>query len=256
MTASTSSIVAVIPARWKSTRFPGKMLHLLAGRPLIEHVWRRCSRALHLQRVIIATDSERIATVAKNFGAEVIMTSENHQSGTDRVAEVATLLEKEKIFPSHFINVQGDEPLLEPKLIERFARFMAKSPDLQMVTAATPLRANHQNPNLVKVVLDCKKRALYFSRAPLPFHRDQEDRASIVQPLLHLGIYGFRADTLKRFVSYQPSPLECCEKLEQLRALEYGIPIDVIITNHRSHGVDTPADALALEKIITKKETC
>ncbi|MFZ4115417.1 MAG: 3-deoxy-manno-octulosonate cytidylyltransferase [Chthoniobacterales bacterium] len=251
----SSSIVVVIPARWGSTRFPGKMLHSIAGRPLIEHVWQRCRRARSIERVIIATDDKRIERVAENFGAEVIMTSRRHQSGTDRIAEVASLLEKNKksTAPSHFINVQGDEPLINASLIDRLARLLHASSELEMITAATPLESDHHDPNLVKVVLDRKKNALYFSRAPIPFHRDAANQKSVVKPLLHLGIYGFRKDILKRFVSYPPSALERCEKLEQLRALEHGISIHVVITKHHSHGVDTLADAEAVESLITEQ---
>lgn len=242
--------IVVIPARWGSTRFPGKSLHLLAGHPLVQHVWQRCLRARLIQRVIIATDDQRIQTAAEAFGAEVVMTSKRHQSGTDRIAEVVTRLEKQKTAPTHIINVQGDEPLIDARLIDRLAKAMLQDSPVEMITAATPLKeeGQRQDPNFVKVVVSRHGEALYFSRSPIPFHRDAHDLKSAVIPLLHLGIYGFRRDILKRFVSFRPSPLERCEKLEQLRALENGIRIRVLTTSHQALGVDTPEDAKRVEK--------
>lgn len=250
-TSSTSSIAVVIPARWGSTRFPGKLLHPIAGKPVLEHVWRRCIKAKLIKAVVIATDDKRIEVIAKKFGAEVMMTSKRHQSGTDRIAEVARLLEK-KSEPSrftHFINVQGDEPLIDPKLIDRLARTMIKDPKIEMITVATPMKEGDSDTNIVKVVLNHRNDALYFSRSMIPYHRDKHDPASAVMPLLHLGIYGFRADILQQFVRFRPSPLECCEKLEQLRALEHGISIRVLTTTHKALGVDTPEDAERMEAL-------
>jgi len=248
---SNFSSVVIIPARWGSTRFPGKMLHQMAGRPLIEHVWQRCRQARFVKRILIATDNKRIEHAAKDFGAEVIMTSPHHQSGTDRIAEVVEFLEKDReaSLPSHIINVQGDEPLLDFKLIDKFAKSLQAFPELEIITAATPMTqsSDHHDPNMVKVVLNHKSDALYFSRAPIPFHRDPRETESRLIPLLHLGIYGFRKDILKRFVTYPPSPLECSEKLEQLRALENGISIRVMITQHHSRGIDTLEDARVVE---------
>lgn len=241
-------VVLIIPARWGSTRFPGKLLHPLAGKPLLQHVWERCRKARAIERIIIATDDQRIKKVATAFGAEVVMTSAKHQSGTDRIAEVVKKLEKKETF-SHVINVQGDEPLIDARLIDRLAKAMLQDSAVEMITAATPLSdETHRNdPNVVKVILDQKKNALYFSRSLIPYHRDVSDAASAVRPLLHLGIYGFRKDILKKYVAYRPSPLECCEKLEQLRALEHGIKIRVLTTSHRALGVDTPEDAKRIE---------
>ncbi len=248
---SGHSVALVIPARWGSTRFPGKMLHPLAGKPLIRHVWERSCTARGIERVIVATDDGRIAEAARSFGAEVVMTSPQHPSGTDRIAEVAAKLRG----ITHFINVQGDEPLIDPLLIESLAKAMQRDPEIAMITAATPFvdRREAEDPNCVKVVTGVSGNALYFSRSLIPFHRDAKDRKSAVQPLLHLGIYGYRRDTLRRLVRLSPSPLEQCEKLEQLRALEHGIPIRVVVTNHRGIGVDTPADAERVEKILLKK---
>ena len=247
---TSSSVALVIPARWGSTRFPGKSLHPLAGKPLVQHVWERSLLARNIARVLIATDDKRIATAAKNFGAEVVMTSPEHPSGTDRIAEVAAKLRG----ISHFINVQGDEPLIDPKLIERLATTLLRKPEIAMITAATPFEdpSEAENPNTVKVVLSRSGDALYFSRSLIPFHRDAIDPPSRVLPLLHLGIYGYRRDILRKLVRLAPTPLEQSEKLEQLRALEHGIPIRVLETSHRGVGVDTPADAIQVEKLIQK----
>lgn len=245
-----SSVILIIPARWGSTRFPGKLLYSLAGRPLLQHVWERCQRAHLIDRIIIATDDPRIKEVATAFGAEVVMTSKKHQSGTDRTAEAVKKLEKKENLPfSHVINVQGDEPLIDARLIDRLAKTMLQDAQVEMITAATPLGEEiHRNdPNVVKVVLDQRNNALYFSRSLIPYHRDLDDPKSVPSPLLHLGIYGFRKDILKKYVSYRSSPLERCEKLEQLRALEYGIKIRVLTTSHRALGVDTPEDAKRIE---------
>ena len=243
-----SSIALVIPARWGSTRFPGKPLHLLTGKPLIQHVWERSLQARKIARVLIATDDQRIRESAEGFGAEVIITSPDHPSGTDRIAEVATRLRG----ITHFINVQGDEPLIDPALIEKLADRLSRNATIAMITAATPFAEPHEadDPNTVKVVLSHSGNALYFSRSRIPFHRDANDPSSRVAPLLHLGIYGYRRDTLKRLVRLAPTPLELSEKLEQLRALEHGIPIRVVETTHRGIGVDTPEDALRVEKFL------
>jgi len=245
-----SSVALIIPARWGSTRFPGKLLHPLAGKPLLQHVWERCQKARWIGRIIVATDDRRLQEAATAFGAEVVMTSAKHQSGTDRIAEAVRKLEKkENAKFSHVINVQGDEPLIDARLIDRLAKAMLQDPAIEVITAATPLdEETHRNdPNVVKVVLDQRGDALYFSRSLIPYHRDLHDPKSAVHPLLHLGIYGFRKEVLKKYVSYRPSPLERCEKLEQLRALEYVIKIRVLTTSHRALGVDTPEDAKRIE---------
>lgn len=246
-----ASVALVIPARWSSTRFPGKPLHLLAGKPLVQHVWERSLLAKNITRTLIATDDERVATVARKFGAEVVMTSPDHPSGTDRIAEVAKRLRG----ITHFINVQGDEPLIDPKLIEKLATALLRNPEIAMITAAIPFDDVREvkNPNTVKVVLDRSGNALYFSRSPIPFHRDAHDTESKVSPLLHLGIYGYRRDTLCQLVRLAPTPLELSEKLEQLRALENGISIRVIETTHKGVGVDTLEDAKKVEKMLRSK---
>ena len=238
----------VIPARWGSTRFPGKPLHPIAGKPLVQHVWERAKRARGISQILIATDDNRIAEAARNFGAEVMMTSPDHPSGTDRIAEVASRLRG----ITHLINVQGDEPLIDPLLIESLSDAMMNDPEIGMITAATPLldSGDADNPNCVKVTLTLSGNALYFSRSRIPFDRDGQDNGNALSPLLHLGIYGYRRETLKKLVSLPPTPLECREKLEQLRALEHDIPIRVIITNHRSIGVDTRSDANRVELLL------
>ena len=243
-----TSIALVIPARWGSTRFPGKCLHPIAGKPLVRHVWERSLQAKGISCVLIATDDDRIAEAALNFGADVVMTSPDHPSGTDRIAEVASRLKG----VTHFINVQGDEPLIDPLLIASLAKTLKRDPKVGMITAATPFGDSKEadDPNCVKVVLDCHGDALYFSRSRIPYHRDAKDKSSAFAPLLHLGIYGYRRDVLRKLVHFAPSPLEQCEKLEQLRALEHGIPIRVVMSSHRGVGVDTPADAVRVEKLL------
>jgi len=251
MQGKPSSVALVIPARWGSTRFPGKCLHPIAGKPLVRHVWERSLLARNISKVLIATDDGRIAAAAREFGAEVVMTSTAHPSGTDRIAEAASRLRG----ITHFINVQGDEPLIDPRLIEELAAVLVRDPKVVMVTAATPFLdlKEAEDPNCVKVVTGKSGNALYFSRSRIPFHRDANDPASAVTPLLHLGIYGYRRDVLKQLVRLTPTPLEQCEKLEQLRALEHGIPIRVLRTNHRGVGVDTPADAIRVAKLLRKR---
>jgi len=232
----------VIPARWGSTRFPGKPLHPLAGKPLIQHVWERCSAVPGVDRVIIATDDTRILETAFSFGAEVALTSPKHPSGTDRIAEVAKNLRTTGIL----LNVQGDEPFLDPRLAARLINALRADPRLQMATAACPLEPGEaENPNAVKVVCDVEGNALYFSRSAIPFDRDGD-----VHPirLRHLGIYAYRRSFLLDFVKRKQTPLEKTEKLEQLRALENGARIRVLTTRDVGPGVDTPEDARIAEK--------
>jgi 3-deoxy-manno-octulosonate cytidylyltransferase (CMP-KDO synthetase) len=233
--------VGIIPARWGSTRFPGKALHEIAGKPLLRYVWERCRRAKKLDRLIIATDDFRIAEAAFDWGAEVAMTSANHASGADRIAEVAGKL---KQF-AHVINIQGDEPLIDPKLIDRLVRALQRDRKLEMITAAHPFSdpREAESPHQVKVVLSQKGEALYFSRAAIPFVRDASTQ---LQYFRHQGIYGYRRDLLLRFVRWKTSPLEQAESLEQLRALENGVKIQVVMTGSGSPGVDTPEDAKAV----------
>ncbi|PZR72498.1 MAG: 3-deoxy-manno-octulosonate cytidylyltransferase [Chthoniobacterales bacterium] len=233
-----SKAVGIIPARWGSTRFPGKALHLIAGKPLLQHVWERCQRAGSLDQVIIATDDFRIAEAAFDWGAEVAMTSPNHASGTDRIAEVAA---KAKQF-GFIVNIQGDEPLIDPKLIDRLVRKLQRDRKLEMITAAHPFSdpGDAASPHQVKVVVNRNSDALYFSRAAIPASRHPR------LYLRHQGIYGYTRDLLLRFVRWKMSPLERAESLEQLRALENSVRIHVLITKTGSPGVDTPEDAAAV----------
>ncbi|CAN5509139.1 3-deoxy-manno-octulosonate cytidylyltransferase [soil metagenome] len=239
--------LGIIPARWGSTRFPGKPLHEIAGQPLLRHVWERCTRASKLDAVIIATDDLRIAEAAFAWGAEVALTSARLRSGTDRAAAVAA---KAPAF-EHIINIQGDEPLTNPRLISRLVQQLQRDSTLQMITAAHPFedQADAQSPHQVKVVLDRQQRALYFSRRAIPFIREPTRG---VRLLRHQGIYGYTRALLLQFVQWKPSPLERAESLEQLRALENGVRMHVLVTTTGSPGVDTPADAAALEKILAR----
>jgi 3-deoxy-manno-octulosonate cytidylyltransferase (CMP-KDO synthetase) len=241
----SKAVVAVLPARWGSTRFPGKALHPIAGRPLIQHVWERCQRARKLAAVIVATDDMRIAEAAFAFGAEVAMTSPRHKSGTDRVAEVAKKLRG----VSHVINVQGDEPMISPKLIDRLAGALLEEPRLGMITAASRFAPGEDvtNPNVVKVVVDRESNALYFSRAPIPYCRDGISPAPHYR---HQGIYGYSLPLLLEFVKWKPTGLEQTEQLEQLRALEHGVRIRVAFTSRVSTGVDRPEDVALVEKML------
>lgn len=229
-------VVAVLPARWGSTRFPGKPLHVIAGKPLLQHVWERCQKARTVDAVIVATDDLRIAEAAFDFGAEVAMTSPKHRSGTDRIAAVVQKMRG----VSYVINVQGDEPLIDPKLIDRLAKVL-RAEKLAMITAANVFAPEEsvENPNAVKVVLDRQGDALYFSRSPIPYPRDGVRHAPVYR---HQGIYGYSAKLLLEFVRWKPTALEQTEQLEQLRALEHGVKIRVLLTRHRSVGVDSPAD--------------
>ena len=243
--------VGIIPARFASTRFPGKPLALIAGRPLIQHVVAQCQKAKSLAEVIVATDDERIARVAEQF-CRVEMTRADHPSGSDRIAEVATRCDCDAV-----VNIQGDEPLIDPAVIDAVAGALARQ---EMSTAATRIRAAAEldNPNVVKVVVNAGGQALYFSRRTIPYLREAASGSTCEQlaafPFLkHLGIYGFRRETLLRLVKYPVSALEHAEKLEQLRALENGIGIAVVTVEYDSIGVDSPEDVARVENILSHR---
>ncbi|MBW8863606.1 MAG: 3-deoxy-manno-octulosonate cytidylyltransferase [Verrucomicrobia bacterium] len=243
-------IVGIIPARFASTRFPGKPLALIAGKPLIQHVVEQCQKAKSLGEVIVATDDTRIWEVAQNF-CRVEMTRPDHPSGSDRIAEVCERCDAEAV-----VNIQGDEPLIDPNVIDAVANALAGN---EMSTAATPIKnpAEYDNPNVVKVVVNRAGRALYFSRRTIPYVREAANRPVSEQlaafPFLkHLGIYGFRRETLLRLVKFPVSPLENAEKLEQLRALENGIGIAVVKVDYDSIGVDMPEDVVRVEAILKR----
>ncbi|MCK5375474.1 MAG: 3-deoxy-manno-octulosonate cytidylyltransferase [Acidobacteria bacterium] len=241
------TVVAVIPARWASTRFPGKPLADLAGEPMIAHVVRRAAEASTVGHVIVATDDERIAQAAERAGAEPVMTG-YCASGTDRVAAAVAGRGKWELV----INIQGDEPLLSGKNVDVLVEGLLADGGAPMSTLCRPLEVERaEDPNAVKVVRDARGRALYFSRSPIPYPRDPEAAAKLWR--LHLGIYGFRRETLERFVALPPSGLELAEGLEQLRALENGIPILVLDAPHPAFGVDTPEDLRRAEEIIAER---
>lgn len=237
--------MGAIPARYGSTRLPGKPLLPIAGRPMIEHVYTRVARARGLERVVVLTDDERIARAVEAFGGECEMTPADCASGTDRIAWAARHWSAAAV-----INIQGDEPLIDPEEISRIAEHLAANPEDPVVTLATPAAPEEMaNPNAVKVVLARDGSALYFSRSAVPYPRVEGGAA----PLKHVGIYGYQRDALLRLAGLEPTPLERAESLEQLRALENGIPIRVLIVDRASIGVDTAEDLERVEKILTER---
>lgn len=237
----------VIPARWGSTRLPGKMLLDLAGRPLLAWVWQVASES-GADEVVIATDDDRIRRAAERFGARVVMTRDDHPSGTDRIAEVATTLGWAD--DAVVVNLQGDEPLLPPELVDQVATTLVRDADAGVATLATPIAklAEARDPNVVKVVLDANDRALYFSRAPIPFHRDTTGPDGMLR---HIGLYAYRVAALQRLASLDPAPAERIEKLEQLRALWHGIPVAVAIARCAPPGgVDTAEDLERVRELV------
>ncbi len=228
-------IVAIIPARYASTRFPGKALESIDGRPMIEHVYRRAEASKSISKVIVATDDLRIATTVTGFGGNVRLTRA-HETGTDRLAEVVASLDYDVI-----VNVQGDEPLIDPRAITEAVQPFS-DPTIQMTTLYKRINnpAELSNPNVVKVVLDRGGFALYFSRAPIPYARDP--RGGWPPLYKHIGLYAYRRSVLLVLASLEPTPLERAESLEQLRALEHGIRIKAVETAYDSIGVDTPED--------------
>ena len=243
------NVIAVIPARYASTRLPGKPLAPIAGQPMIQHVYERARRAARVNRTIVATDDERIVAAVQALGGEAMMTRGNHTSGTERMAEVA-----ERIEAGIYVNVQGDEPLIEPAAIDAaVAVFAELDSRVRVSTLCTPIRRAEDlaNPHVVKVVCDAQGNALYFSRAPIPWVRDPGDVAVGSSPhFKHLGLYAFRRETLLEFPKLPPGKLERLEKLEQLRLLENGIPIRVVETPHDSISVDTPEDLARVEVLL------
>lgn len=240
--------IGIIPARFASSRFPGKPLHPIAGKPLLQHVIERCQLAKSLSEVVVATDDERIFALAEKF-CRAEMTRSDHPSGSDRIAEVAARTDCKAV-----VNIQGDEPLMDPAVIDQVAAALAHS---EMSTAATRIRSveEWESSNAVKVVTDLAGRALYFSRRTIPYLRDLAGQPVATQmaafPMMkHLGIYGYRRETLLRLVRYPQSPLEQAEKLEQLRALENGIAIAVVQVGYDSVGVDMPADVARVEALL------
>lgn len=232
---------AIIPARMGSTRFPGKVLALLGGKPIVQWVWER-TKASKADEVIVASDSEDVIRAVEAFGGKAQMTSPNHPSGSDRIWEVASKLDCDII-----VNVQGDEPFMEPAVIDRLIDVMQETPAPDMATVVVPSTREQiaNNPNSPKVVVAADDTALYFSRSPIPFLREGGTDMPLYK---HWGIYAYSRAALSKFVSLPESPLEKCEKLEQLRALENGMKIKVIKTDFQSIGIDTPEDLVQAEK--------
>ena len=239
-------VVALIPARFASTRFPGKPLADIDGRPMIEHVYRRAESAAYVTEVIVATDDLRIATRVSDFGGRVRLTKATHQSGTDRLAEVVAKIECDIA-----VNVQGDEPLIDPRAIDQAVAPLLADPTVQMTTLYKRITQASElmDPNVVKVVVDRGGFALYFSRAPIPYIRDP--RGGWPPLYRHIGLYAYRRSVLLVLAGLDPTPLERAEKLEQLRALEHGIRIKAVETPYDSLSVDTPADLEAVRRLLS-----
>lgn len=238
-------LVVLIPSRWGSTRFPGKALVPILGRPMIEHVYRRCLAISGVDRVLVATDSPEIEKAVFKFGGQVILTRSDHLSGSDRLAEASDLLGLDDL--DIVINVQGDQPAFNPEHISLLAQSLKDDPSLKMATLALPLTSHEEinSPNHVKVAFNSQHYALYFSRAPIPCPRDGED-----DYYKHLGIYAYRAAFLRHFVTLPEGRLEKIECLEQLRALENGIPIKVVLVSGQSPEVDVPEDVEIVEQAL------
>ncbi len=235
-------VVAIIPARYNSVRFPGKALADLAGKPVIQHVYERTSEARLFEQVIVATDDTRIEEVVRAFGGNVRMTSPDHKTGTDRLAEVATTLDADII-----VNVQGDEPQIKPEMIEMAVYPLLKAPEVSIGTLKHKIEHPNElfNPHVVKVITDRDDRAIYFSRSPIPHIKGKDmwnEGFHDYTFYRHIGLYSYRRDFLLTFTTLPHTPLEIVEGLEQLRAIEHGYTIKVIETQHESIGVDTPED--------------
>jgi 3-deoxy-manno-octulosonate cytidylyltransferase (CMP-KDO synthetase) len=243
---SSPSVVIVIPARYASTRFPGKPLADIAGKPMIQWVWERCHQATLASEVLVATDDDKIKDAVESFGGIVVMTDPELASGTERIAAAAQDYDADI-----YVNVQGDEPLIPPETIDASIRPLLDDAQIDIGTAAVPISDPEDlvNPNIIKVVCDLKSQALYFSRSPIPFLRDAESVDLMTESLFrkHIGIYAFRKNALERFSALAQSPLEKAEKLEQLRALQHGMRIHVAAVMSSSIAVDVPDD---VEKVL------
>ena len=241
--------LGVIPARYGAQRFPGKPLALIAGKPLVQRVYEQARQARRLDDVIVATDDDRIRRAVESFGGRAVLTAATCPSGTDRVAEVAQQVDCDLV-----VNIQGDEPLLPPFMIDQLVAGLEVAPDVPRGTLARPIESAEiwANPNVVKVVFGVTGNALYFSRCPVPFGRDAGGRFVAGQSYKHIGIYAYRKEFLLQFVTLPQSALEKTEKLEQLRALENGFAIKVLVTPYDSVGVDVPADVKIVEEFLRK----
>lgn len=246
-TEAATRVAAIIPARYASTRLPGKPLADIGGRPMVEHVYRRVAAASAVETVIVATDDERVARAVRAFGGEVRMTRSDHLSGTDRVAEVAVSLDHDLI-----VNVQADEPLIKPEMIEVAIAACRNAPDVLMSTLRCPLRdeADRLAPDVVKVAIDQEGYALYFSRAPIGPNRVSDGAPAASSVAKHIGLYVYRRPFLLTLCRLKPTPLERAERLEQLRVLEHGYRILTAATEHEAVGVDTPADLEYVRRLV------
>jgi 3-deoxy-manno-octulosonate cytidylyltransferase (CMP-KDO synthetase) len=246
-TPKFTEVLAVIPARHASVRFPGKPLAPIAGKPMIQHVVERVRRAQRVSRVVVATEDQRIKAAVESFGGEAIITRSDHRTGTDRVAEVAVHIRAEI-----YVNIQGDEPLIDPGTVDALVSAMLEDESIQLATpcAAISLPADIMDPNVVKVVRDFEGNALYFSRAPVPWVRDR-DQTVAARHWKHLGLYGFRRDALVEFPTLPPGELEHLEQLEQLRWLENGFHIRVVETDYDAVSVDVPSDVARVEALLS-----
>lgn len=255
-------IIAVIPARYLATRFPGKPLAEILGKPMIQHVYEQTARCKLIQRVIVATDDKRIFNKVEEFGGEAMMSSSRHISGSDRVAEAA-----EKVEADIIVNVQGDEPLLNPKMVSQVAELLLEDQSYQVSSLMSPIQSINEllSAQVVKVVTDKQGAALYFSRSPIPYLRSREAAANTIEQMLkqnpnlvkkyfkHIGIYAYRKAFLKLYRRFKPTPLELMESLEQLRILENGYKIKIGKSKFFTIGVDTPEDLAIVADILRDK---
>jgi len=242
--------IGLIPARYDSTRFPGKPLAEIQGKSMIQRVYEQAGKAKYLNKLLVATDDERILKHVTSFGGNAILTSKEHQNGTQRCEEVIQKLNEEYDI---VINIQGDEPLIQPKLIDAITEIF-EIPDIDIATLITRIDSSAElnNPNVVKVVTNKTGRALYFSRSAIPFHKrlSNADLPENVTYLQHIGLYAYRSSVLHQLVTLEPSALELAESLEQLRWLENGFSIQTIYTNIPSYAVDSPSDISKIEKLL------
>jgi 3-deoxy-manno-octulosonate cytidylyltransferase (CMP-KDO synthetase) len=246
---NATEVLAVIPARHASTRFPGKPLARIAGRPMIQHVVERVQQARRVSRIVVATDDPRIKTAVEAFGGEAILTRSDHRTGTDRVAEVATHVDMEI-----YLNVQGDEPMIDPATVDALVEVMLGTAEAKIATPCATISQQNDimDPNIVKVVRDFDSNALYFSRAPIPWVRDRGETIA-ARHWKNLGLYAFRREALLEFPTLPPGELERIEQLEQLRWLENGFPIAVIETDYDAISVDVPGDIERVEKLLAAR---
>jgi 3-deoxy-manno-octulosonate cytidylyltransferase (CMP-KDO synthetase) len=248
--SETPSVLVVIPARHASSRFPGKPLALIAGKPMIQHVVERVRIAKLPSRIVVATEDQRIKEAVEKFGAEAVLTRHDHRTGTDRVAEVAAHLPADI-----YINVQGDEPLINPGTVDAVAAAMAEDKSIQLATPCSTITQQNEimDPNVVKVVQDFDGNALYFSRAPIPWVRDTGAKVA-ASHCKHIGLYGYRRDALLEYPTLPPGEVERIEQLEQLRWLENGFRIHMVETEYDAVSVDVPADIERVEKLLSAGE--